>query len=100
MAREIINDEDVGLVSKSKINENFKELYETDASTIDNVQLILQNYLTTSEIAALYSPIIHTHVISDIVDLQNELDNKSDLNHSHGNINSLGEIGSTPNVPL
>lgn len=100
MAREIINDEDVGLVSKSKINENFKELYETDASTIDNVQLILQNYLTTSEIAALYSPIIHTHVISDIVDLQNELDNKSDVNHSHGNINSLGEIGSTPNVPL
>ena len=42
----------------------------------------------------------HTHAISEVNNLQVALDEKAANLHTHGNISSVGTIGSTANLPL
>lgn len=99
MSREIIEEEDFGSTSKSKINANFEELYNADVSLNGQIQLILADYSTAAEIALMYAANTHEHPISDISGLQAALDQKIS-NHGHGNISFNGFIGVTPNLPL
>lgn len=46
------------------------------------------------------APAIHTHAISDVTNLQTELDGKSSSTHVHGNITNAGAIGSSANLPV
>jgi len=65
-----------------------------------DLQAALADYATLVYVGATFAPIVHTHAISDVTNLQTALDGKAALSHAHGNITNAGAIGSAANLPL
>lgn len=55
---------------------------------------------TNASIAAVVADDSHNHIISNVDNLQSELDGKSATTHTHGNLTNDGKLGTTAGLPV